>query len=79
MLSSKCVLILGAIAALSALTQALNNSLGLTPPMGWNTWNKYGCLINQDIIYTNTDKIVELGLDKLGYNYVNIDDCWLGK
>ena len=45
--------------------------------MGWNTWNKYGCNINLDIIKTNADKIVALGLDKIGYVYVNIDDCWM--
>jgi alpha-galactosidase len=31
------------------------------------------------VIYTNTDRIVDLGLSALGYNYVNIDDCWLKK
>ena len=45
--------------------------------MGWNTWNKYYCDINQTVIYTNTDRLIELGLDKLGYTYVNVDDCWL--
>lgn len=45
--------------------------------MGWNTWNKYGCGISLDIIKQNADKIVELGLDKIGYIYVNIDDCWM--
>jgi len=44
--------------------------------MGWNTWNKFGCQINESLIKSSTDKIVELGLDKLGYKYVNIDDCW---
>jgi len=45
--------------------------------MGWNTWNRYHCNINATIIKANADKIVELGLDKLGYVYVNIDDCWM--
>jgi alpha-galactosidase len=30
----------------NGLVKALNNGLGLTPPMGWNTWNKYYCNIN---------------------------------
>ena len=55
----------------------MKNGLGLTPPMGWNTWNRYYCDINQTVIYSNTDRIIELGLDKLGYKYVNVDDCWL--
>jgi alpha-galactosidase len=47
--------------------------------MGWNTWNRYYCDINQTIIYTNTDSLIRLGLADLGYKYVNIDDCWLTK
>jgi len=57
----------------------LNNGLGTTPAMGWNTWNKYGCEISYDIIKSNADMIVQLGLNKLGYVYVNIDDCWMLK
>eukprot|EP00834_Sanchytrium_tribonematis_P000733 NODE_14_length_51535_cov_1.125049.p11 type:complete len:404 gc:universal NODE_14_length_51535_cov_1.125049:23437-22226(-) len=55
----------------------LENGVGLTPFMGWNSWNKFGCDINETIIKTQADKIVEFGLDKLGYVYVNIDDCWM--
>jgi alpha-galactosidase len=47
--------------------------------MGWNTWNRYYCDINQTVIYTNTDSLIRLGLSDLGYKYVNIDDCWLTK
>jgi alpha-galactosidase len=56
---------------------ALNNGLGLTPQMGWNSWNKFGCNISEDIIRKTADAIVANGLDKVGYTYVNIDDCWL--
>ena len=73
----KTIFISLAVALLiSTPSKALNNGLGLTPPMGWNTWNKYACNINEDIIRSNADKIVELGLSKLGYTYVNVDDCW---
>ncbi len=51
----------------------------LTPPMGWNTWNTFGHDINEKLIREAADKIVELKLDKLGYNYVVIDDCWSKK
>lgn len=44
--------------------------------MGWNTWNKFGCNISEETIKSAADRIVDLGLDKLGYKYVNIDDCW---
>ena len=58
---------------------ALDNGLGLTPQMGWNTWNTFGCNINEAIIMQTADKIVELGLDKVGYKYLNLDDCWMEK
>lgn len=64
------------IAATSLGVEALNNGLGLKPAMGWNTWNKYACDISADIIKSNADRIKYLGLDQLGYKYVNIDDCW---
>lgn len=44
--------------------------------MGWNSWNTYGCEITQDTIKAAADQVVALGLDKLGYNYINVDDCW---
>ncbi|TNV78235.1 hypothetical protein FGO68_gene567 [Halteria grandinella] len=61
---------------LFVLSSALNNNLGLTPPMGWNTWNRYGCDINETVVMTNAEMLGILGLDKLGYRYVNVDDCW---
>jgi alpha-galactosidase len=44
--------------------------------MGWNTWNKYGCNINEDIILNAAKAISSNGLKDLGYNYIVIDDCW---
>jgi len=44
--------------------------------MGWNSWNVFHCDISEDKVKAAADKIVEVGLDKLGYNYVNLDDCW---
>lgn len=60
-------------------TLALDNGVGLTPQMGWNSWNKFACNINETLIKQTADKIVSLGLDKIGYTYVNIDDCWMLK
>ncbi|GAY47500.1 hypothetical protein CUMW_104930 [Citrus unshiu] len=54
----------------------LSNGLGLTPPMGWNSWNHFHCQINEKIIRETADVLVSSGLSKLGYKYVNIDDCW---
>jgi alpha-galactosidase len=50
--------------------------LALTPPMGWNSWNKFGCDINETIIKEMADAMVETGMKKLGYEYIVIDDCW---
>jgi alpha-galactosidase len=69
---------LGALAALRAATpaQALNNGVARTPPMGWNTWNTFGCNINETLIRQMADAIVANGMRDLGYRYVVVDDCW---
>lgn len=65
------------LAACMRSAMALHNGLGLTPQMGYNTWNDFRCDgLNQDAVKGIADRIVELGLDKLGYRYLNIDDCW---
>ncbi|XP_042440111.1 alpha-galactosidase-like [Zingiber officinale] len=56
--------------------RALGNGLGRTPPMGWNSWNHFQCNINENLIRETADALVSTGLAGLGYNYVNIDDCW---
>ena len=57
-------------------TWALHNGLGHTPPMGWNSWSHFQCGINDTVIRRTADAIIANGLDKHGYKYVNIDDCW---
>lgn len=54
----------------------LNNGLGMTPQMGWNSWNHFHCKINQSVVEKTADAFISLGLDKLGYKYINVDDCW---
>lgn len=54
----------------------IDNGVGLTPPMGWNGWNYLQCNINEDIVKKTADLLVETGLAKKGYKYVNLDDCW---
>ena len=53
--------------------------LAKTPPMGWNSWNTLAQDINEEAILANAQRIVDLGLDKAGYEYVVIDDCWSKK
>jgi alpha-galactosidase len=56
--------------------QCLNNGLGKTPQMGWNSWNHFHCGVNDSVIRGAADAMVAKGLQKVGYQYINIDDCW---
>ncbi|WP_436761374.1 glycoside hydrolase family 27 protein [Streptosporangium sp. V21-05] len=56
--------------------QALENGVGRTPPMGWNTWNTFGCDINETLIRQTADAMAGNGMRDLGYQYVVVDDCW---
>ena len=51
-------------------------ALAATPPMGFNNWNAFGCDVNETLIKETADVIVSAGLKDLGYEFVNIDDCW---
>lgn len=53
-----------------------NKFLGLTPPMGWNSWNTFTHAINEDLIKETADAMASSGLKDAGYEYVVIDDCW---
>jgi alpha-galactosidase len=51
-------------------------TLAPTPPMGWNSWNKFGCNVNEHLIRETADAMVASGMKDAGYQYVVIDDCW---
>lgn len=53
--------------------------LALTPPMGWNSWNRFGCDVNEKMIRETADAMVASGMKEAGYTYVVIDDCWHGE
>jgi alpha-galactosidase len=53
------------------------NGLALTPPMGWNDWYEYKCNVTQADVLANARALVRSGLARLGYDYVNLDDCWM--
>jgi alpha-galactosidase len=55
-----------------------SNGLALTPPMGWNSWNKFACNVNEAVIRASADAMVASGMRDAGYQYVVIDDCWHG-
>jgi alpha-galactosidase len=53
-----------------------SEGLALTPPMGWNSWNKFGCNVSDDLIRGMADAMVKSGMKDAGYQYIVIDDCW---
>ncbi|KAJ5223303.1 hypothetical protein N7468_007845 [Penicillium chermesinum] len=66
--------VLAALPAAHALVG--EDGVGRLPALGWNSWNAFGCDINASAIMTAANQMVNLGLKDLGYEYVNIDDCW---
>ncbi len=56
--------------------QTSHVALAQTPPMGWNSWNKFACNVNEQLIRETADAMVTNGMKDAGYQYVNIDDCW---
>lgn len=54
----------------------VDNGLARTPPMGWNSWNKFGCNVSEQLIRETADAMVATGMRDAGYQYVTIDDCW---
>lgn len=56
---------------------ALDNGVALTPPMGWNSWNRYACDgLNESVVRAQADAMVSSGMKAAGYQFVNLDDCW---
>ena len=75
---------LPALATLALLSSAgpphrvrtLDNGLARTPPMGWNSWNHFGCDVSATLIRETADAMVASGMRDAGYRYLVIDDCW---
>ena len=67
-----------ALAAAAAHAQKFEG-LAKTPQMGWNSWNKFACNVNEQMIRETADAMVSSGMKDAGYLYVNIDDCWHGE
>src|SRR5277367_3400837 len=75
---SAAVFILSSFAA-SLAQQSSTTTTGIvasTPPMGWNSWNKFGCDVSEDLIRQIADAMVGSGMKDAGYQYIVIDDCW---
>jgi len=72
-------LLSASVAALIPAAGALDNGLALTPQMGYNSWYDLTCsaAMNETTLRMTADKMVELNLPKLGYTYLNLDDCFV--
>src|ERR1700690_1327994 len=70
--------LLAAAALVPASAAALENGVARTPPMGWNSWNKFQCDVSETLIKQMADALVTSGLRDAGYVYLNVDDCWHG-
>ncbi|CAM3105626.1 glycoside hydrolase family 27 protein [Skermania piniformis] len=46
------------------------------PPMGWNSWNSFGCAIDESTILRAAHALADSGMRDAGYRYVIVDDCW---
>jgi alpha-galactosidase len=57
---------------------ALADGLAATPPMGWNSWNRFGPFVSDQLVRETADALVETGMRDAGYRYVVIDDAWEG-
>lgn len=72
------IMLAGIVLCAVSLTNAypLDNGLARTPPMGWNSWNRFGCNVNEQLIREMADAMVTSGMKDAGYVYLVIDDCW---
>lgn len=52
------------------------DTIALTPPMGWNSWNGFGCDVTEANVRAAADAMAASGLINHGWSYINIDDCW---
>lgn len=53
-----------------------DNGLARTPPMGWNSWNKFAGKVDDKVVREIADAMVSSGMKDAGYTYINIDDTW---
>ncbi|HEX9483768.1 MAG TPA: glycoside hydrolase family 27 protein, partial [Gemmatimonadaceae bacterium] len=62
--------------ALPSLHKVADNGLARTPPMGWNSWNKFAGRVDDAAVRAMADAMVSSGMRDAGYQYINIDDTW---
>ncbi|KAM7291069.1 alpha-N-acetylgalactosaminidase [Ixodes scapularis] len=83
----RCPLSLGVALLLATSAQGLDNGLARTPPMGWLSWERFLCnvdcardpenCISERLYMTMANIMHKEGYQEVGYQYVNVDDCWM--
>jgi len=64
---------------LPALHRVPSNGMAKTPPMGWNSWNKFHTRVSDEVVRGVADAIASNGMREAGYIYITIDDTWEGE
>jgi alpha-galactosidase len=52
------------------------DKIGLTPALGWNSWNCFASAVDENKVKAAADAMVSSGLINHGWTYINTDDCW---
>ena len=55
---------------------AVGDTIALTPPMGWNSWNVWCYRLTDAYARQSAKTMEESGLGDHGWSYVNLDDWW---
>ncbi|GAA4409597.1 ricin-type beta-trefoil lectin domain protein [Actinokineospora soli] len=74
-LTTTALAVVGGLPAATAAGSAPAD-VALTPPLGWNSWNSFGCGITEAAVRQAADAMVSSGMRDAGYQYVVVDDCW---
>jgi len=69
----------GSGTATKKFTIVVGDTIALTPPLGWNSWNCWGVNVDQDKVRKSAEAMIRSGLIYHGWTYINIDDTWQGK
>lgn len=72
----KILITLAAMLAFGVVSAQKFENLAMTPPMGWNSWNKFACNVSAKLLMETADAMVASGMRDAGYEYIVVDDCW---